>query len=153
MPLAEGILAPEFELPDENGRIHKLSDYLGKSVLLYFYPKDDTPGCTMEACNFRNDYSIYEQAGIVILGISPDDSASHARFANKYNLPFALLADSNHKICQLYEVWGPKNFMGKEYEGVQRTTYLLDAKGTIIKVFPNVKPDGHSQEVLAVIKR
>jgi len=151
MPIQENIPAPDFTLADENGVEHKLSDYRGKPVLLYFYPKDDTKGCTTEACNFRDDYSDYENSGVVILGVSPDSSKSHLKFKTKYELPFTLLADEGHKVCELYEVWGLKKFMGKEYEGVFRTTFLINPEGMIQKVFENVKPADHSKEVLAIV--
>ncbi len=151
MPLSAGQPAPDFELPDETGRLHRLSDYQGRSVVLYFYPKDDTPGCTKEACSFRDDYQAYKQAGVVILGISPDSPRSHARFKAKYGLPFTLLADEDHRVCQVYQVWGPKKFMGREYEGVLRTTYLIDPQGSIVRVFENVRPEGHSGEVLQAL--
>lgn len=152
MPISANIPAPDFELPDETGTPRRLSDYRGKPVVLYFYPKDDTPGCTKEACSFRDDYSEYEKAGVVILGISPDSPKSHAKFKEKYNLPFTLLADENHQVCELYGAWGRKKFMGREYDGVLRTTYLIGPDGTILKVFPDVKPEGHSQEVLAALE-
>ena len=151
MPISAGIPAPDFMLLDETGVQRKLSDYRGKPVVLYFYPKDDTPGCTTEACNFRNDYSQYEQAGVVILGVSPDSPKMHAKFKAKYHLPFTLLADEQHAICELYGVWGPKKFMGREYDGVYRTTFLIDAEGQIVKVFEKVKPEEHSDEVLAAL--
>lgn len=152
MPISAGIPAPDFTLADESGTERKLSAYRGKPLLLYFYPKDDTPGCSQEACNFRDDYSAYEKADVVILGISPDSSKSHAKFKEKYLLPFNLLADVEHQVCQLYEVWGLKSMYGRKYEGVFRTTFLIDAEGTILKVFENVKPAQHSQEVLAALK-
>jgi len=151
MPIQENIPAPDFTLADENGVEHKLSNYRGKPVLLYFYPKDDTKGCTTEACNFRDDYSDYENSGVVILGVSPDSSKSHLKFKTKYELPFTLLADEGHKVCELYEVWGLKKFMGREYEGVFRTTFLINPEGMIQKVFENVKPADHSKEVLASV--
>ena len=129
-----------------------MTDYLGKPVVLYFYPADDTPGCTKEACSFRDDYGVYDQAGIVILGVSPDSPKSHAKFKAKYNLPFTLLADDGHQVCDLYGVWGNKKLWGHEYEGVLRTTFLIDEHGMVKKIFPNVKPDGHSAEVLAALK-
>lgn len=150
--IAENSPAPDFRLLDESGEPRALSDYLGKSVILYFYPKDDTPGCTKEACSFRDDYSVYRDAGVIILGVSPDTPRSHAKFKEKYNLPFTLLSDEGHQVCELYGVWGLKKFMGRESEGVLRTTFLIDEKGVIKKVFPNVKPDGHSGEVLAALK-
>ncbi len=152
MPLEEGIQAPDFSLPDQDGNIRKLSEYLGKPVVLYFYPKDDTPGCTKEACSFRDDFSIYEKAGVVILGVSPDTPKKHTKFRDKHNLPFTLLADEDHQVCELYQVWGRKKFMGREYDGVFRTTFLIDPHGKIVKVFKNVKPDGHSAEVLAALE-
>ncbi len=152
MPIQPGIPAPDFTLLDENSVPHSLSDFRGKPVILYFYPKDDTPGCTTEACNFRDDYSAYENSGIVILGVSPDTPKSHAKFKKKYNLPFTLLADDDHKVCDLYGVWGPKKFMGREYEGVLRTTFLIDPQGKIERVFENVKPADHSAELLAAVK-
>lgn len=152
MSISAGIKAPDFNLLDENENPHALSDYLGKAVVLYFYPKDDTPGCTKEACSFRDDYAVYREAGVVILGVSPDSPKKHAKFKEKYQLPFTLLADENHQVCELYEVWGRKKYMGREYDGVFRTTFLIDAEGQIVKVFDNVKPDGHSGEVLAALK-
>lgn len=149
MPITSGIPAPEFSLPDETGAVRSLSEFRGHPVVLYFYPKDDTPGCTTEACNFRDDYSQYSKAGITILGVSPDTSKSHTKFKAKYGLPFPLLADAEHKVCELYEVWGKKKNYGREYEGVLRTTFLIDEKGKILHVFKNVKPAGHSGDVLA----
>ncbi len=151
MILPEKQTAPDFSLLDETGVERKLSDYLGKWVVLYFYPKDDTPGCTTEACNFRDDYSAYQKAGVTILGVSPDNPKSHAKFKEKYQLPFTLLADEDHKVCELYGVWGLKKFMGREYDGVFRTTYLINPEGIIEKVFENVKPPEHSTQILAVI--
>ena len=151
MPISAGIPAPEFELPDDTGALRKLSDFRGRNVVLYFYPADDTSGCTKEACNFRDDYSAYEKANVVILGVSPDDVKSHVKFKNKYHLPFPLLADEGHKVCDLYGVWGPKKFIGKSYEGVLRTTFLIDENGNIVKVFENVRPAEHSAEVLAAL--
>jgi peroxiredoxin Q/BCP len=151
MPISSGIPAPDFELLDDTNAPRKLSDFRGRNVILYFYPKDDTPGCTKEACNFRDDYSAYEKAGVVVLGISPDSVQSHVKFKNKFQLPFPLLADEEHKVCDLYQVWGPKKFMGKEYEGVVRTTFLIDTQGNIARVFENVRPSEHSAEVLSAL--
>lgn len=148
MALSSNIPAPEFSLPDENGTLRSIKDFRGKPVVLYFYPKDDTPGCTTEACNFRDDYHVYDEQGVVILGVSPDSSKSHTKFKSKYHLPFPLLADEDHKVCDLYGAWGPKKFMGKEYEGVLRTTFLIGPDGSIIKVWEGVKPEGHSKEIL-----
>lgn len=149
--LKENILAPDFELPDEAGIVRKLSDYRGKDLVLYFYPKDGTSGCTTEACSFRDDYSAYEKAGVTIVGVSPDSTESHAKFKAEHHLPFTLLADTDHKVCELYEVWGKKQMYGKEYYGVLRTTYLIGKDGVIRKVFENVKPTEHSAEILALI--
>jgi peroxiredoxin Q/BCP len=152
MPISSGIPAPDFSLQDETGAVRSLSEFGGRPLVLYFYPKDDTPGCTTEACHFRDDYSQYVQAGITILGVSPDSPKSHAKFKAKYGLPFPLLADADHKVCELYKVWGLKKNYGREYSGVFRTTFLIDEKGKIIHVFENVKPAGHSVEVLAALK-
>mgnify|MGYP000951260508 CR=1 FL=1 len=151
MTLIENTLAPDFELLDETGSTRKLSDYRGKDVVLYFYPKDDTPGCTTEACSFRDDYSDYEKAGVIILGVSADSPNSHAKFKKKYQLPFTLLSDVDHEVCEKYEVWAKKKMMGREYFGILRTTYLISKEGTIKKVFENVKPSGHSKEILAMV--
>jgi peroxiredoxin Q/BCP len=152
MPINANQPAPDFALADQTGAVRKLSEFRGQPVVLYFYPKDDTPGCTTEACNFRDDYHIYQENGIVILGVSPDSAKSHTKFIQKFELPFTLLADEDHKVCDQYGVWGPKKFMGREYEGVLRTTFLIGPDGNILKVFENVKPDGHSAEVLAALK-
>jgi thioredoxin-dependent peroxiredoxin len=149
MAISAGIPAPDFELQDDTGTLRRLHDYRGRTVVLYFYPKDDTPGCTTEACNFRDDYSAYEQAGVAILGVSPDDVKSHAKFKQKFQLQFPLLADVGHKVSDQYGVWGPKKFMGKSYEGVLRTTFLIDENGNIMKVFENVRPAEHSAEILS----
>ncbi len=152
MPLAEGIPAPDFALPDEQGQMHRLSDYRGKVVVLYFYPKDNTPGCTREAVGFKEDYAAYQEAGVVILGVSPDPPERHARFKAKYALPFTLLADPEHQVCERYDVWKKKKNFGKEYFGVVRTTYIIAPDGTIAKVYPRVKAAGHSQQVLEDLK-
>jgi len=151
MSIEEGKKAPDFILPDENKMDHKLSDYRGKPVLLYFYPKDDTPGCTKEACNFRDDYSSYHEAGVVILGVSPDSPEKHTKFKEKYNLPFTLLADEAHKVAELYGVWALKKSFGREYYGIVRTTFLISNDGLIRKIFRNVKPAEHSAEVLKAL--
>jgi thioredoxin-dependent peroxiredoxin len=152
MPVSENQPAPDFVLKDENGTERSLAEFRGKPVILYFYPKDDTPGCTTEACNFRDDYSAYEEAGVVILGVSPDSPKSHTKFKTKYDLPFTLLADQDHEVAEKYGVWGPKKFMGREYEGVMRTTFLIDGDGNVKRVFENVKPADHSAEVLQALK-
>ncbi len=149
MPISSGIHAPDFSLQDETGSVRDLSQYRGHPLILYFYPKDDTPGCTTEACNFRDDYSQYIDKGVTILGVSPDDPKSHVKFKQKYGLPFPLLADIDHKVCDLYGVWGLKKNYGREYYGVLRTTFLIDKDGKILHVFENVKPAQHSAEVLA----
>lgn len=151
MPIQADSPAPDFKLADETGKVRSLEEFRGKPVVLYFYPKDDTPGCTKEACSFRDDYAVYAKAGVVILGVSPDSSKSHAKFKDKYNLPFTLLADEGHKICELYGVWGLKKQYGREYYGVLRTTFVIDSAGKIKRIFPKVKPDGHSAEVLAAL--
>lgn len=151
MPIQAGIPAPEFTLLDENGEPRSLSDYRGTAIVLYFYPRDDTPGCTTEACSFRDDYSSYQQAGVTILGVSPDTPKKHSKFKAKYELPFTLLADTDHRVCELYGVWGRKKYMGREYDGVLRTTFLIGADGRIVKVFENVKPDGHSAQILQAL--
>jgi thioredoxin-dependent peroxiredoxin len=148
MPVSAGIPAPEFEMSDDTGTLRKLSDFRGRNVVLFFYPKDDTPGCTKEACNFRDDYSAYEKAGVVILGVSPDSVESHVKFKKKFQLQFPLLVDEGHKVCDAYGTWGPKKFMGKEYDGVLRTTFLIDTEGNIKKVYENVRPAEHSKELL-----
>jgi peroxiredoxin Q/BCP len=152
MALSNGTIAPDFTLLDETGMPRRLSDYRGHPLVLYFYPKDDTPGCTTEACSFRDGYSAYQQAGVTILGVSPDTPKKHAKFKEKYSLPFTLLADEGHRVCALYGVWGRKKFMGREYDGVFRTTFVITPDGTIARVFENVKPEGHSAEVLAALE-
>ena len=151
MELNPGMKAPDFNLPDDTGALRSLRDFRGSKVILYFYPKDDTPGCTTESCNFRDDYSAYSEAGLVILGVSPDSVKSHKKFIEKFNLPFPLLADVDHTMSEAYGVWAKKKFMGKEYMGVLRTTFLIDEKGMVTHVFENVKPAEHSAEILAMV--
>lgn len=151
MKLTEGKQAPDFSLPDESGKTHKLSDYRGKTVILYFYPADDTPGCTAEACDLRDDYHKYQKAGAVILGVSPDDEASHEAFKKKYKLPFTLLADKGHRVCDLYGVWDQKSMFGKKYFGVVRSTFVIDAEGKIAKVFEKVKAKENNEKVLTAL--
>jgi len=153
MLINAGIQAPDFELLDDTNTPRKLSDFRGKNVVLYFYPADETPGWTKEACNFRDEYSAYEDAGVVILGVSPDSVKSHAKFKKKYDLQFPLLADEGHIVCDLYGVWGPKKLMGREYEGVLRTTFLIDKHGIISQVFEKVRPSEHSKEILASLNQ
>jgi peroxiredoxin Q/BCP len=152
MPLSAGDKAPDFTLPDQDGKEHTLSNYKGSPVVLYFYPKDQTSGCTKEACAFRDDYSAYREAGVIILGVSPDSPRSHTDFIAKYELPFTLLADTDHEVLKLYSAWGLKKMYGREYEGVLRTTYLIGADGKIAKVYEKVKPAAHSEEILADLK-
>ena len=147
MPLEVGIAAPDFALPDENGRVHRLSDDHGKVVVLYFYPKDNTPGCTREAVGFRDMYDQFQQAGVVILGVSPDPPERHIRFKTKHDLPFTLLADPEHQVCTLYDVWKKKKNFGKEYFGVVRTTYIITPDGMIAKVYKLLKTNGHAEQV------
>jgi peroxiredoxin Q/BCP len=152
MPISAGGKAPDFTLPDDEGRLHTLSDYLGRPVVLYFYPKDNTSGCTKEACGFRDDYSAYQDAGVTILGVSPDSSKSHANFRTKYELPFTLLADPDREVIKMYGAWGLKKMYGREYEGILRTTFLIGEDGKILKVFEKVKPANHSAEILAALE-
>ena len=146
--LKEGTVAPDFTVKDENGETVRLKDLRGQKVVLYFYPKDDTPGCTKEACAFRDAFADYKKRNIKVLGVSLDSEASHKKFATKYKLPFTLLADTDHAISDAYGVYGQKKFMGRSYMGVNRMTFLIDEKGKIKKVFEKVKPDDHAQEVL-----
>ncbi len=147
-PLAIGQPAPPFTLPGSNGQPVSLAQFQGQWVVLYFYPRDNTPGCTKEACGFRDAYSQFQQAQAVILGISPDSVASHAKFIRKYNLPFLLLADTEGQVARTYGSYGPKKFMGKTYEGVLRHTFILDPQGKIVQIYRQVKPETHAQQVL-----
>jgi peroxiredoxin Q/BCP len=149
--LQEGILAPDFTLATDGGGEVTLSDYRGKKVVLYFYPKDDTPGCTTEACSFRDDYGMITATGAVVLGVSPDTVKSHDKFKLKYSLPFALLSDSDHRVAEMYGAWGEKKMYGKTSMGIIRSTFILDETGKIVKVFPKVTPKDHSLEVLAAL--
>jgi peroxiredoxin Q/BCP len=146
--LKEGTNAPPFKTNDANGETVSLKDLRGQKVVLYFYPKDDTPGCTKEACSFRDEFATFKKRGITVLGVSPDNEKSHKKFETKYKLPFTLLADTDHAIAESYGVWGEKKFMGRTYMGVQRSTFLIDEKGKIKKVFEKVKPEDHASEVL-----
>jgi peroxiredoxin Q/BCP len=149
MMIKQGELAPDFELPDQEGITKKLSDYRGSKVVLYFYPKDDTPGCTTEACSFRDNFSELRRHQIEVLGVSADDVKSHARFHEKYHLPFTLLSDADHKVSEAYGVWGQKKMAGHEYMGIFRTTFLIDEDGKILKVYEKVKPENHADEILS----
>ena len=146
--VSEGKKAPDFSLPDSNGNTVKLSDFKGRRVVLYFYPKDDTPGCTVEACGFRDMRAEFEKRGVAILGVSPDSVESHAKFAGKYGLPFTLLADEGAKVASKYGVWVEKYMYGREYMGILRATFVIGKDGTVEKIFEGVKPDGHNKEVL-----
>jgi peroxiredoxin Q/BCP len=146
--IKEGTTAPAFKTTDANGETVSLKELKGQKVVLYFYPKDDTPGCTKEAWSFRDAWAKFKQRGITVLGVSPDSEASHKKFETKYKLPFTLLADKDHAIADAYGVWGEKKFMGRTYMGVLRTTFLIDEKGKIKKVFAKVKPEDHASEVL-----
>ncbi len=150
--LAIGNEVPDFSLTNAEGRIIKKSDLKGKKYVVYFYPKDFTPGCTTEAAEFARDYKKFKNADIEILGISPDDEESHKKFGEKMNVPFILLADTKTEVAKKFGVWGKKQFMGREYVGVNRTTFLVNEKGKIFKVFEKVKPAGHAQEVLEAFK-
>ena len=147
----EGKPAPEFELRSDSGETIKLSDLQGKPVVLYFYPKDDTPGCTKQACGIRDAWGEFERTGAVVLGISPDDERSHAKFREKYALPFALLADTDHGTAEDYGVWKQKSYAGKTYMGVERSTFIIDAEGNVAKELRNAKPDTHADDVLAAL--
>ncbi|OHB17599.1 MAG: hypothetical protein A2734_01085 [Parcubacteria group bacterium RIFCSPHIGHO2_01_FULL_40_30] len=152
MKLKTGQKAPDFELSDQGGKTHKLSDYRGQWVLLYFYPKDNTPGCVKEACSIRDSFPAFQKLKAKVLGVSADSVQSHKKFAEKYNLPFILLADDKKEVLKKYGVWGKKKFMGKEYYGTFRTSFLIDPKRKIAKIYENVKPEIHAQEVLDDLK-
>jgi peroxiredoxin Q/BCP len=151
--LKEGQKAPAFTAKDQDGNEISLRDYLGKKVVLYFYPKDDTPGCTKEACAFRDNFPNFKKIDAVVLGVSVDGQKAHRKFADKFDLPFTLLVDDEKKIVEAYGVWGLKKFMGKEYMGTNRVTYLIDEQGAIEKVWPKVKPETHATEVLEWLQR
>lgn len=143
-----GDYAPDFQLVDQHNTDHSLKQYLGNWIILYFYPKDDTPGCTTEACSFRDTWDTVRSKA-VLFGISTDSSTSHAKFTNKYHLPFPLLADINRSVVSAYKVWAPKKFMGREFLGTHRTTFIINPEGKIAKVYPNVKPVGHANQVIS----
>ena len=149
----EGSAAPNFAAKDANGETVRLKDLRGQKVVLYFYPKDDTPGCTKEACSFRDAFADFKKRGIKVLGVSKDSEASHKKFAAKYKLPFTLLADPDHSIADAYGVYGEKKFMGRTYMGVKRITFLIDEKGKVKKVFEKVKPEEHATDVLEAFKQ
>jgi thioredoxin-dependent peroxiredoxin len=147
----EGQDAPDFELPSDSGERVKLSELRGRPIVLYFYPRDDTPGCTAQACGIRDSYGEFEESGAVVLGVSTDDETSHAKFKEKYGLPFTLLADTDHEVAEAYGVWKEKNFGGKKYWGVERSTFLIDENGRIAKTMLRVKPDTHAEKVLEAL--
>ena len=147
----EGTEAPDFELTSDDGSTVRLSDLRGKPVVLYFYPKDDTPGCTAQACGIRDSWDDFEQRGAVVLGVSPDSVSKHVKFKKKYDLPFTLLADPEHELAERYGVWGEKKYMGRSYLGVNRTTFVIGADGAVVKVMENVKPLEHADDVLAAL--
>jgi peroxiredoxin Q/BCP len=149
--LREGDVAPDFTLDSDAGEAVTLSSLKGRPVVLYFYPKDDTPGCTAQACGIRDAYGEFEQAGAVVLGVSPDSVKKHVKFKDKYDLPFTLLADPEHELAERYGVWGEKKYMGKSYMGISRTTFVIDADGVVAQVFEKVKPDTHADDVLAAL--
>ena len=152
MTLAPGSRAPAFTLPDQDGARVSLKDFAGRLVVLYFYPRDDTSGCTTEACEFRSQWKKVEAEGAVILGVSPDSPESHHRFRRKYRLPFTLLADKEHVVATKYGVWASKSMYGRSYMGILRTTFLIDERGRLERVFERVKPRGHAAEVLAALR-
>ena len=151
--ISEVELVPKFELEDADGKLVKSSELKGKNYVVYFYPRDFTPGCTTEADEFSKDYSKFKQAGVEVVGISKDDVKSHRKFCDKMNIPYILLADVNTDVCKKFGVWGKKKFMGREFMGINRSTFLINDKGKIFKVFPKVRPAGHSKEVLDCFKK
>lgn len=151
MFLKEGVLAPDFALDSDEGREITLKEFRGRKVVLYFYPKDDTPGCTKEACAFRDAYDLFLEKGAVVIGVSADNGKSHEKFRKRYNLPFYLLSDPKKTVMKAYGAWGKKTVFGKTGMGIIRSTYIMDEKGRIIKVFPKVAPEGHAEEVLKLL--
>ncbi len=149
--IREGDQAPAFTLESDTGEQVSLADLRGKPVVLYFYPKDDTPGCTAQACGIRDAYGEFEQAGAIVLGVSPDSVGKHVKFKDKYGLPFTLLADPEHELAERYGVWGEKKYMGRTYMGVNRTTFVIGGGGSVVKVMENVKPATHADDVLAAL--
>ena len=150
--LEVGDPAPAFELKDQDGNTHRLSDYEGKTVVLYFYPKDDTPGCTVEACSFRDNHQDLLDAGAVVLGVSADDEDSHTKFREKFDLPFPLLADTDTTVSQAYGVWGEKNMYGRKFMGINRATFMIGPDGKLTKIWKRVTPEGHGEDVLNSIR-
>jgi thioredoxin-dependent peroxiredoxin len=152
LAVREGDPAPDFTLTSDGGDTVKLSELRGKQVVLYFYPKDDTPGCTAQACGIRDVYGEFQREGAVVLGVSPDDERSHVKFKEKYDLPFTLLADTDHHVADEYGVWTEKKYMGRTYMGVERSTFVIDADGNVKRVMRKVKPDSHADDVLATLR-
>ena len=146
--LSPGDAAPDFSAPDQTGTARTLGDFAGKKLVLYFYPKDDTPGCTAEACNLRDNYARFQNEGYEILGVSPDAPSKHVKFIDKYDLPFPLLADEDHAVAEAYGVWGEKTFMGRTYDGIHRTTFVIDEGGKIEEVIAKVKTKEHAGQIL-----
>ncbi len=149
--IEEGQPAPDFELESDTGETVKLSELRGRPVVLYFYPKDDTPGCTTEACEFRDAYDVFRDRGAEVLGVSPDDVASHGKFKTKHELPFTLLADPDHSVADKYGVWGERTYAGKSYMGINRSTFIIDRDGKIARAMIGIKPAGHAADVLAAL--
>lgn len=149
--VTQGSPAPDFRLEDADGKAWSLADFRGRTLVLYFYPKDDTSGCTKEACGFRDAWADYRGRDIAVVGISPDSVASHSKFAGKYSLPFTLLADPEHRALEAYGAWGEKSMYGRKYMGVIRSTFVIDGNGMVVKVFPKVSPEGHAKEILESI--
>jgi peroxiredoxin Q/BCP len=147
----EGQEAPDFELTSDSGERVRLSQFRGRPVVLYFYPKDDTPGCTKQACGIRDNYGDFEERDAVVLGVSPDEESSHVKFKEKHGLPFTLLADPDHEVSERYGVWGERSFAGRKYMGIERSTFLIDPDGRVAKVMRRVKPDTHVEKVLAAL--
>jgi len=152
MKLTVGKKAPAFSLPDQDGKMHTLKEYAGKHLLIYFYPKDDTPGCTVEACSLRDNWNGFKKLKIAVVGVSADSAKKHKKFAEKYDFPFTLLADEEKKMIEAYGVWGKKKFMGREYMGIYRTSFLIGPDGKIVKIYEQVKPKDHAEEVLTDLK-
>ena len=151
--IKEGDKAPNFKVVNQNDKLLSLADFKGKKLILFFYPKDNTPGCTAESCNLRDNHAELKSLGFEVLGVSADSVKSHQKFITKFDLPFDLLADTNKEIIQSYGVWGPKKFMGKEYEGIHRTTFVIDENGVVEKVITKVKTKEHSQQIMELYKQ
>lgn len=149
--LKEGDKAPDFNITDQTGKVHCIADYIGKKIILYFYPKDLTPGCTVESCNLRDNYEALKKDGFEVIGVSADDEKKHQKFIDKHNLPFNLLADTNKEVLNNYGVWGEKKFMGKTYDGIHRTTFIINENGVIEKIINKVKTKNHTEQILNVL--